>query len=68
MLSENTFISAMKAVAWEEAKGKLRALGQLDGARQYDSHYPSDKQPRYKIVEERVERFIREFEDDGLHE
>ena len=54
----------MKAMAWEEAKGKLRALVGIQGS------YPStaERGSRWEDLSDLVERFIVAVEDDGLHE
>jgi hypothetical protein len=60
-------IGLAKAILWEEAKGKLRALAAAEGAThggqpdQYGVH-------RYQAISKRVERFIEKFEADGLQE
>lgn len=58
-------IGLAKAILWEEAKGKLRAIVAADGA-QHGGVY--DGRPHFEIVEEVVESFIKAFESDGLHE
>jgi hypothetical protein len=52
---------------WEEAKGKLRALVMVQGsvggrAVGDDSEWP------WRALEKRVEAFVSQVEDDGLHE
>lgn len=55
--------SAMKAAAWERAKGELRALVAMQGS------VPStDTASRWDEAGARIEKFITRFEDDGLHE
>ena len=54
-------ISSLKAMVWEEAKGKLRALGALSGS-------GKERIPDYERVEKAVEAFISDFESEGFHE
>lgn len=57
--------SVAKATQWEIAKGHLRALAAIDGA----VSTSEDERPyRYEVVETAVEKFIKEFEAEGLHE
>ena len=57
-------IGLAKAILWEEAKGKLRALAAASGQN------PSNKErsPSWVTVNEAVEKFIHDFEDEGYHE
>lgn len=55
----------MKSALWEEAKGKLRALVQVQGC--YHDSDPHTKE-RFRKANARVEAFIKEFADDSLHE
>lgn len=57
--------SAAKAQQWEIAKGHLRALAAIDGA---CSTSGSERPYRFEVVEAAIEKFIKEFEDQGLHE
>lgn len=54
-------MEALKASAWEEAKGKLRALVAILGST------PSDHQgyEEWAEVQQRVEAFITSAEDEG---
>ena len=55
--------SAAKAQQWEITKGHLRALVVIDAA------VSTDERPfRFEKTSEAVEKFIRDFEDAGLHE
>lgn len=57
--------AAMKAMLWEEAKGKLRALASVQGS------YPADiieRGERYEKSNAKIEDFIQEFEEEGLWE
>ncbi len=57
-------IGLMKAVLWEEAKGKLRAMATAGG------QIPStgNRSPDWQEVEKAVEDFIKDFQDNGYHE
>ena len=57
--------SAAKAQQWEIAKGHLRAMASIDGA---CSSGETERPFRFEIVEAAIEKFIKEFEDAGLHE
>lgn len=57
--------SVAKALQWEIAKGHLRALAAIDGA---CSTAETERPYRFEVVGQRIEEFIKEFEDDGLHE
>lgn len=61
-------IAIAKAILWEEAKGKLRALVAVEG--QCGAHNPEDKhrRERWREASEAVETFVKDFEDNGLHE
>lgn len=59
-------IGLAKAVLWEEAKGKLRALVAAEGSN-ISEHYSGGKL-RFQIVEDAVEKFIADFEGEGYHE
>lgn len=65
--SANTLISMLKAQAWEDAKGKLRALAAMQGSYHHGSSNP-ELTKRWEAAEEVVEAFIRDFEAEGLHE
>lgn len=59
-------INTMKAVLWEEAKGKLRAMVAVDGSRHSEHRHDGEKM-RFQVVSEFVEDFISAFENTGLH-
>ena len=69
-VQNDAIIGVTKAVLWEEAKGKLRALaaveGQTVGAMPHEPEY--NAKPKYQKIREAVESFIMQFEDLGLHE
>jgi uncharacterized protein involved in outer membrane biogenesis len=57
--------AAMKGVHWELAKGHLRALVAIDGA----MHSAQLERPlRFEEVSDAIEGFIKDFEDNALHE
>ena len=58
-------IGLAKAVLWEEAKGKLRAIVAAEGANISDIR-PSP--PRFLVIEEFINKFIAEFQNEGYHE
>jgi hypothetical protein len=57
--------SVAKAQQWEIAKGHLRAMAAIDGA---CSTGETERPYRFERVGGAVEKFIKEFEDAGLHE
>lgn len=57
-------ISMFKAVAWERAKGALREVAAAAG----QSRSMDRRHTNYEEINERVESFIKQFEDDGLAE
>ena len=63
--NEFSIKDAMTAQLWEEAKGKLRALVHVQG-----SYYSmtDDASFRWQDLEKRINAFIKDIEDDGLHE
>lgn len=56
----------LKAMLWEEAKGKLRALVAVQGG--YTTAGGDDRTERWQALELAVSAFIVQVEDDGLHE
>lgn len=62
-------IGLVKAVLWEEAKGKLRALCMAHGqcAPLYDVNN-TKLDSGYEAIRDEVEAFIAEFESQGYHE
>lgn len=57
--------AAIKAMLWEEAKGKLRALASVQGS------YPAnifERGEQYEKSNSKIEEFIQEFEEEGLWE
>ncbi len=57
-------IALAKVILWEQAKGALRALAAAAGS------YPSTivTSTKWETIDDRIETFIQQFEDDGLHE
>lgn len=66
-MNEEFSISLHKAILWEEAKGKLRALSNVEGHRRTasDYHKNSDK---WLSLNKEIENFIKNIENEGLHE
>lgn len=66
VISEDTktILGAMRTAAWEEAKGKLRALAALQGAEPGGG----PNEVRWMQAAGKIERFIAAFEAYGLHE
>lgn len=61
-------IGLAKAILWEEAKGKLRALVAAEGAQQSELASISSDGFSYKKIETEIESFIKVFEANGFHE
>ncbi len=65
-------IQLQKAVLWEEAKGKLRAMVAAQGHRRLCEPMTSEREKllfdEYLAMEKRIEAFIEEVEMDGLQE
>lgn len=57
-------IGLAKAILWEEAKGKMRAVARASG--QHQSNV--DRSPKWEDVERSIETFILHFETRGYHE
>lgn len=67
MTINDTIYTALKAAAWEEAKGKLRALVAIQGS--IPSRNVTDTEtPRWEELSARVEAFIGDVEDNALQE
>jgi hypothetical protein len=55
-------VQIVKAVLWEEAKGKLRALVAAEGSR-YST--PEKGEPfKHEVISEEIEAFIKAFEGE----
>lgn len=61
----NLNIGLQKAILWEEAKGKLRALVAAEG-QTYSSTAP--RSHPYGEISEVIESFITNFESEGMQE
>jgi len=62
-MNEDDMISLMKAIAWEQAKGQLRTISAAAGQGRTGSRHNN-----YNRIQVFVDRFINEFEAEGLHE
>lgn len=60
-------IGLAKAVLWEEAKGKLRAMVAVQGACEGGAE-GQDSRAHYDRVKAEIEMFIIRLENSGLHE
>lgn len=68
MTINETIYHAMKAATWERAKGELRALVGIKGAvRTEPTPLPGERFP-HQDLQDAVEAFIANVEDNGLHE
>ena len=67
MTMEHTIYTAMKGATWEDAKGKLRALVVMKGSVPSRDVRDTGEQP-WEALQSRVEAFIKDVEDEGLHE
>jgi hypothetical protein len=65
-MTRDEYIDMRKAEAWRRAKAALTEVWEWDGQRTGTSR--SSEVLRYEEVKERVDTFIREFEDDGMGE
>lgn len=61
-------IGLAKAIIWEEAKGKLRALIAADGSQVTDGSQVASEDEKYGRLEVAIDDFIQLVEDHGLHE
>lgn len=62
---------AMKAQQWGRAKGELRALVGISGSYAQEiaeSEVRWKTTPRWQRLQEKVNAFIQDVEDNGLHE
>jgi hypothetical protein len=57
-MSESNELRTMRMMAWERAKGELRSML----ATYWDNY------DRYTLMDDAVERFIKEVEDNSLEE
>ncbi|WP_288806313.1 hypothetical protein [uncultured Novosphingobium sp.] len=61
-------IRVAKAQLWEEGKGKLRAMVAVEGQCGSHNRAHHEQRRRWREAQDRIEEFIRRFEDDALHE
>lgn len=64
-------LQMLKAQAWEEAKGKLRALSAIEGHRRILMSTPQNVDlaaNKWRKLNILIEEFIERLEDDGLQE
>lgn len=67
-MEHGELITTLKAQAWEEAKGKLRAVVAIGGSVSSGGPDPGNHRDKWPKLNADVERFIAEVENDGLHE
>jgi uncharacterized protein YehS (DUF1456 family) len=67
-MNREDIISILKAQQWEKCKGELFALMALSGSKatQYDGNIPLKGE--WKFIKELVDEFIKNIEDEGVHE
>lgn len=58
-------VTLAKAMLWEEAKGKMRAMVAADGCRTTGGVHRQEPF-RYQVVSAKIEAFIADFEADEL--
>lgn len=61
-------IGLAKAILWEEAKGKLRALYAADGAQTSGEEERRLGYAPFMTIKAAVDAFIEDIESRGLHE
>lgn len=71
MLTED-HVQMQKAVLWEEAKGKLRAMVNVEGHRRLCHPMTPERERivsnRWLEITDKIEAFISEAEDNGWNE
>ena len=67
---DGTFLidAAMKAMQWERAKGELRALIALQGSYSLGRGPGDDTPAKWQRLEQAVNTFIEQIEDNALQE
>jgi hypothetical protein len=67
-MNRQDLISILKAQQWEKCKGELQAFIALSGQRppEYDGNQLIKGE--YKYIQEYVDIFRKNIEDEGLHE
>jgi len=63
MSRESKELHAMRAMAWERAKGELRSMGHT-----FYSECDRELENRFWNFDRLVNEFIKAIEDDALHE
>lgn len=63
--TNETIVNMMKAQQWERAKGELRALAYMQGSYPAGGGHTFE---RWKNIHNRIEAFIKDIHDHGLHE
>jgi len=61
-------ISGMRATQWAKAKGELLATVQVVGGTTPSRPVGSKELEQWECLEQRVLAFIKDVEDNGLHE
>lgn len=61
-------LQMLKAQAWEEAKGKLRALAVLAGHKRLLVRDEAAASATWKALDQKIEAFIADIENHGLQE
>ena len=72
-MSKEFVLNMQKSITWEEAKLKLRTFANLVGHQRLALEQPNslslkNAEDHWEIVNERIEKFIEQFEEDGMHE
>lgn len=71
MIDARVNLMIQKTILWTRAKGELHALVNVEGHRRLleESHAgEDDTMSRYTRLEKKIDDFIRDVEDEGLHE
>lgn len=61
-------VQNQRLVLWEQTKGYLRAHLASQGQGPEKELLYEERQARYEVLRNRIEGFIKEMEDEGLHE
>lgn len=70
-MESEALLRAIKTMAWERAKGELRAVAMAQAhfrSVAMTSAQEASGRKKWLALEKRIEEFIRAVEDDGLHE
>lgn len=68
-MSTNTVLRAMKAQAWEEAKGKLYGMLAVVGMQRLEANTPQqdiEASADWEALNARIERFVSEIEESEV--